>query len=439
MNKKTPPKSDPRRLVFQAVMAVFEKGVPLDDAIEHGFAKAGLDERDRAFVKNLAATLFRNLGGADHAIRRFLKKPLGAKAEWVKTWLRIGAVQILFLDVPAHAAVDTTVNAIARTKRPGAKAFKGLANAILRNIERHREGILKDLAEKPETNLPKWFRERWAKTFGPEALRNLADALTNPPPLDVAIKNPAEAKALADALKGAEIYPGVIRLKAHGLIPNLPGFKDGRWWAQDLAASLPPRLLGEVNGKTVLDLCAAPGGKTLFLASRGAKVTAVDSSEPRLKRLRENLQRTKLAAEVVCADILEFEPGKTFDAILLDAPCSATGTLRRHPDVPWQRNKAVIERLAGLQQKMLAKAIILLKPGGILVYCVCSLEPEEGPAVIKDFLENNPGLKRAAVTAEDVEGHRDWITPDGDLRTLPFHLKDQGGLDGFFAARLIKV
>jgi len=429
-------KSDPRQAVFRILEGVLEKNLPLDDCLEKEFTKAaGWSAQDRAFAKNLATTLFRTLALVDKEISGFLKRPLPPKALWVRHWLRIGAVQILFFEVPDHAAVNTTVEAVSRAKKPGAKVYKGLVNGILRNIIRTKDAALKRFQEAPEAILPRWLRQRWEEFYGVPTVRAISQVLASQPPLDLTLKDPAQTFGL----EGTEIFEGVIRLSPKGLITDLPGFKEGGWWAQDIAAGLPPRLLGDVKGKAVLDLCAAPGGKTLFLAASGAKVTAVDASAERLKRLAENLQRTGLAAKVICADVLAFRPGEKFDCILLDAPCSATGTLRRHPDVPYHRGKTEIERLAGLQVRLLSHAAGLLKPGGVLVYCVCSLEKEEGEDVITRFLSNNPTLKRDPLKARELAGHSEWITKDGDLRTLPSHLAERGGMDGFFAARLIKA
>jgi len=433
---KTP---NPRLITFHVVEAVLDKNQPLDEALETAFSgNPDMEVRDKALVKNLVTTLFRHLGAIDSAMGKMLKNPLPARASWVRHWMRIGAAQILFLNVPDHAAVSTTVNEISGAKRSGAKVFKNLANAILRNFVRGREEILDGIKNNPEKNLPPWLRIHWEKSFGAEGLKEIAGVIATQPPLDVVLKDPKDAAGLQTSLEAEEIYKGVLRLQPKGLINALPGFKEGKWWAQDLAASLPARLFGDVAGKNVLDLCAAPGGKTLYLASRGAKVIAVDKSRPRLERLKENLSRTGLEATIVCSDVFNFKAEKGFGAILLDAPCSATGTLRRHPDVAFQRNLKTIARLAELQTKMLNYSFSLLRPGGVLVYCVCSLETAEGEEVIKAFLKANPSSRRQPISASELENHQEWITPEGDLRTLPSHMAEAGGMDGFFAARLVK-
>jgi 16S rRNA (cytosine967-C5)-methyltransferase len=235
---------------------------------------------------------------------------------------------------------------------------------------------------------------------------------------------------------------GSVRMIAHGAVTALPGFAEGAWWVQDAAAALPAKLLGDVRGRRVADLCAAPGGKTAQLAAAGAIVTAVDRAPGRLNRLQDNLTRLSLKAELVCADAAEWTEEQQFDAVLLDAPCSSTGTIRRHPDVPWLKSSADITQLAGLQRRLIGRAVALAKPGGTLVYCTCSLEPEENQSIVADLLGREPGMRRAAITAADVFGRDEFITADGDLRTLPCQLPDGdsrlSGLDGFYAARLVK-
>jgi len=246
----------------------------------------------------------------------------------------------------------------------------------------------------------------------------------------------------ASTLGGRVLSTGSVRAQVRGPISQLPGYADGIWWVQDAAAALPAKLLGDVRGLAAADLCAAPGGKTAQLAAAGARVVAVDRSPARLERLRQNLSRLHLSAETVAADVTQWQAGP-FDAVLLDAPCSATGTIRRHPDIPWLKHESDIAALAGLQRRLIAQAAELTKPGGVLVYCTCSLEPEEGIEVVRDLLDRNPNLHRQPISAADVYGHAEWLTPDGDLRTLPGHLPDadsrMAGLDGFYAARLRRI
>jgi 16S rRNA (cytosine967-C5)-methyltransferase len=249
----------------------------------------------------------------------------------------------------------------------------------------------------------------------------------------------------AERLNAKVLSTGSLRLVEAGVVPDLPGYAEEAWWVQDAAAALPARLLGPVQGQSVADLCAAPGGKTAQLATQGAHVTVVDGSKNRLQRLGENMQRLGLSAQVtvVAADIETFEPGTMFDAVLLDAPCSATGTIRRHPDILHLKTPDDIVRLAALQSRLLAKAAGLVKPGGLLVYCTCSLEPEEGPNQITQFLAENANFERVAIAPDDIGGDASWVTAHGDLRTLPFHaagsFPEAQGLDGFFAARLRRL
>jgi 16S rRNA (cytosine967-C5)-methyltransferase len=287
---------------------------------------------------------------------------------------------------------------------------------------------------------PKWLLARWSKHYGADTARAIAQADGHEPALDLTVKSGAET--WAERLRGRVLPTGTVRTLAQGAISLLPGFREGAWWVQDAAASLPARLFGDVRGKAVADLCAAPGGKTAQLAFAGARVTAIDRSPARLGRLRENLTRLELHADIVAADALEWQSGP-FDAVLLDAPCSATGTIRRHPDIPWLKSEADIAALTSLQQRLLDRAVDLLKPGGTLVYCVCSLEPEESEAQIAALLARDPRVARAPDAAQEVAGHAEFLNPDGDLRTLPPQLPDPdprwGGLDGFYAARLTRT
>ncbi|MBI3702907.1 MAG: RsmB/NOP family class I SAM-dependent RNA methyltransferase [Rhizobiales bacterium] len=311
-----------------------------------------------------------------------------------------------------------------------------MVNAVLRRVAQSRD---KPLPARATRDTPEWLVKRWTMTYGADIARAIAEANGHEPALDLTVKQDAEI--WAEHLRGRVLPTGSVRTIAHGAISLLPGFAEGAWWVQDAAAALPARLFGDVRGQSVADLCAAPGGKTAQLACAGAQVTAVDRSANRLARLRENLIRLKLQAETVTADALEWQGGP-FDAVLLDAPCSSTGTIRRHPDVPWLKREADLPVLTSLQQRLLDRAVDLLKPGATLVYCVCSLEPEEGIEQIVALLARNPNVARKPVTAVELAGHAEFISKDGDLRTLPLHLPDPdprwGGLDGFYAARLTR-
>jgi 16S rRNA (cytosine967-C5)-methyltransferase len=291
----------------------------------------------------------------------------------------------------------------------------------------------------PVLDTPDWLLARWIKTYGPETAHAIAAANGHEPALDVTVKSDPEI--WAEKLNGRVLPTGSVRTLAHGAVIALPGFAEGAWWVQDAAAALPARLIGDIRGRRVADLCAAPGGKTTQLAAAGALVSAVDRAPARLRRVSENLVRLSLTAELICADVAEWR-AEPFDAVLLDAPCSATGTIRRHPDLPWLKQAADIEALAALQRRMLARAAALTKPGGTLIYCTCSLEPEENQNIVAELLAHEPALRRAPVAASEVSGRAELLTVDGDLRTLPCHFPEadsQGsGIDGFYAARLVK-
>lgn len=419
---------NPRRAATELLVAI-EGGQPLDDALTRTRAYAELEGRDRAFARALATATLRRLGAIDAVLARFLQRPLPETAAHARNLLRLGAAQLLVLQTPPHAAVGETVETANAMRE--ARGFAKLMNAVLRRVSREGPSILEQLP--PGADLPAWLYTRWRAAYGDDAPR-IAQALRDEAPLDLSVKS--DPVGWAQRLVAARTPTGSIRLTSHAAVDTLPGFTDGDWWVQDAAAALPALIIGDMSGKRVLDLCAAPGGKTLQLAAMGAHVTAVDKSAQRLERLRENLARTKLQAEVICADALEFR-AEPFDAILLDAPCTSTGTLRRHPDVAWLRRPGDVRALADLQTRLIDAAVRLLKPDGRLVYAVCSLEPEEGPGVIAKALGR--GWKRVPIDAEEFAGAASFITPEGDLRTKPSDWADIGGLDGFFASRLVRT
>lgn len=432
-----------RRFAADILDGVLRRRIALDEQLSGKAAHPGLAtlaDRDRALMRRLTATVLRRLGTLRHLLAGFLEKGFPADAPRAETILLIGAAQILWLEVPDHAAVDLSVR-LAQADRRAAR-YAGLVNAVLRRVAQSRTTVL---AEQAARDTPEWLLARWTKTYGADIARAIAEANGHEPALDLTVKQ--DAAGWAEHLRGRVLPTGTVRTIAHGAISLLPGFSEGAWWVQDAAASLPARLLGDVRGLEVADLCAAPGGKTAQLAFAGARVTAVDRSGVRLARLRENLTRLSLQAETVTADVLEWKPGSSnggpFDAALLDAPCSSTGTIRRHPDVPWLKTEADLAALTSLQQRLLDRAVDLLKPGASLVYCVCSLEPEEGVNQIAALLARNQSVARRPMTAEELFGHAEFVTADGDLRTLPLQLPDPdprwGGLDGFYAARLTKA
>jgi 16S rRNA (cytosine967-C5)-methyltransferase len=429
-----------RALAADILENVLRRRRPLDDELNSGAtqaALAGLEERDRALTRALAATTLRRLGSLRHLVGLFVERGLPAKAPRVETALLLGAAQILFLDVPDHASVDLSVQ-LARADKQAAH-FTGLVNAVLRRVA--REGTERLAAFDTATlDTPEWLMARWIAAYGEATARAIAAANGHEPALDVTVKGDPEHWA---AQLGGRVVPtGSVRAIVHGAVTALPGFAEGAWWVQDAAAALPARLLGNVAGLRIADLCAAPGGKAAQLASAGARVTAVERAPARLERLRENLDRLALAAELICADVEQWEAAP-FDAVLLDSPCSSTGTIRRHPDVPWLKSAADIGKLSAFQRRLIDRAVALTKPGGTLVYCTCSLEPEEGENLVAELLAREPGMRRAPIAAAEVSGCGEFISADGDLRTLPCHLPDTdsrlGGLDGFYAARLVKL
>jgi 16S rRNA (cytosine967-C5)-methyltransferase len=432
-----------RRVAADIVEGVLNRHRALDEMLEGSDARAAtatlaaLADRDRGLTRAIVAVVLRRLGTLRYLLGSFLEEGLPAQAPRVETALLIGAAQILFLEVPDHAAVDLAVR-LAREDRM-AKHFAGLINAVLRRIA--REGKERIAAfDAPVLDTPPWLMQRWIKTYGEATAHAIAAANGREPALDLTVKSDAEAWAAK--LDGRVLPTGSVRTIVHGAVTALPGFDEGAWWVQDAAASIPARLLGNVAGLRVADLCAAPGGKTAQLIVAGAKVTAVDRAPGRLKRLQENLTRLSLEAELVCADVAAWTPEQHFDAVLLDAPCTSTGTIRRHPDVPWLKRSADIASLAAAQRRLLDHAITLIKPGGILVYCTCSLEPEEGADIVADLLAREPSVRRVPIAAAEVFGEADFINANGDLRTLPYYFTAAdsrfAGGDGFYAARLEK-
>jgi 16S rRNA (cytosine967-C5)-methyltransferase len=432
-NKEEAPGLTARRFAAEALLAILHGRRALEDVFEHGETGKqfyALDERDRALARMIVATALRRAGSLQAVLEHFLKEGWPEDVR-VHAILLSAAAQILLLEVANHATVDLSVELANEIRN---KRFSGLVNAVLRKTVAEGRAILETLP--PEADTAEWMRTRWRNTYGEETLRAICLAHRMEPALDISTKS--DPSALAAALEGIVLSTGSVRVTGKGTITQLPGYDEGEWWVQDAAASIPAKLLGDIKGKRVADLCAAPGGKTLQLASAGACVTAVDRSASRLKRLSQNLARTKLNAEVITADAATWE-AEPFDAILLDAPCSATGTIRRHPDILWQKQPEDLAQVASLQARLLDNAIKLLRPGGTLVYSTCSLEPEEGEAQIEALLARNAALERVAIGDEEA-GDPKALTQRGELRTLPFHFPHSdprlSGCDGFFASRL---
>ncbi len=393
-----------------------------------------LEPRDRALVRSIATVAVRRLGAIRRVMAQLLDKGLPRNAghfEWI---MIAGLAQILFMDTPDHAAVDLAVrDAKADAKTAG---YSGLLNAVLRNAIRERETLLADL-DPLKVETPGWLAQRWRRSWGEEGAAAIAAAHLIEPTLDISVID--DAAGWAQRLGGKLLPTGSVRVEAHTPVPELDGYAEGRWWVQDAGASLPAKLLRFSPGARVLELCAAPGGKTAQLAAAGASVVALDRSAERLKLLSANLQRLGLHADVVVADAASWN-AEPFDAVLVDPPCSATGTIRRHPDVQWTKKPGDIDQLAALQSRILDRAAALTKPGGCLVYCTCSIEPEEGEQQIANLLRRNPDFRREKIEPGEAGLPAQFISADGDLRTLPSYWPDENprlaGVDGFFAARL---
>lgn len=429
-----------RRIAADILDGVLHKHRTLDDQLDGAGAHPALktlSDRDRALMRRLVATILRRLGTLGHLLSRLLDRGIPTDAPRAQSALLIGAAQILWMDVPDHAAVDLSVRLVQSDRR--AAKYAGLVNAVLRRCAREGKSLIEDVRNQA-IDLPPWLFARWSTHYGEATAKQMAAAIGHEPSLDLTVKS--DAAQWASRLHGETLPTGTVRTQLQGSVTMLPGFAEGQWWVQDAAAALPVRLFGNIEGKQIADLCAAPGGKTAQLVQSGAAVTALDRSPARVARLRDNLARLKLEAEAVVADAVEWKADHEFDGILVDAPCTSTGTIRRHPDVAWLRQETDMAPLVALQKRLLQKAVALLKPGGTLIYCTCSLEPEEGERAVAALLASESGLRRVPVEAGEVAGLSEIITADGDLRTLPCHLPHPdprlAGLDGFYAARLVK-
>lgn len=425
---KQPPAKHPRPTALQSaraqahalLCAILSEGLTLDEALAR--APIGGSDADQRFAMLLVRSTLQHLGQLDAVLAPYLDKPLPKKRLAVSNALRLGAAQLLLLDTPAHAAVNETVVLVKQGKDAG---LAGLVNAVLQKIVREKPAL-----PAPIENLPHWLRTRWEKTYGADAVAAMAQVASARAPLDV---------------HGAVSLDGATRLDSHiqrfmgehPSVEGLPGYDTGAFFVQDLAASYPVRLLGDVREQQALDICAAPGGKTMQLIQAGAFVTAIDRSPVRMKRVRENVKRMNMQANTIVADAFHWQPSRAYDAILLDAPCSATGTWRRHPEVVRNVTPAHLAELVALQRQLLVRTWQWLKPGGRMVYCVCSLEPEEGEEQVAWFMKQ---VRDAQLVAVDGTGEipATCITPEGFLRTRPDMLAEHGGMDGFFAVCWVK-
>ncbi|MDG1995200.1 MAG: RsmB/NOP family class I SAM-dependent RNA methyltransferase [Emcibacteraceae bacterium] len=422
-----------REASFFILKKIMDEGATIEGALSDFSAK--INEGERGFVRHLVATTMRRMGQIDKIIDHLTKTKLGNTQTAVRHILRLGVTQLLYMDVPAYAAVDGSVKLADKRVPKKLRYLKNTVNAVLRNVDRERDALLKRFGN-TRLNFPQWLLKSWDNRFGNAAVKEVLSECLKEAPLDIRLKPELDGDAWAEQLGGKLISPQTVRLEKAGKVFDLPGYDDGHWWIQDAAASIPETLLGANAGDRVLDLCAAPGGKAAQCAARGALVTAVDMSAKRLKRLRNNMERLDLDVDVVTSDALDFTSDKKFDFILLDAPCSSTGTIRRHPEMLHLRWPRHVKEMAVIQSKLLKHAAGLLNEGGTLIYSVCSLEKEEGPDQINTLLAENGSLKRKEILKEEIKGVEQAILETGDVQTLPHYIS--GGMDGFFISRITK-
>jgi 16S rRNA (cytosine967-C5)-methyltransferase len=427
-----------RMAAAKLLAAVIDKQAPLDgltDSQGGNPSYLALEERDRLLVRAILNAARRHRRTIEALIAARLERPLPAKAQTLSHLLHVGASQILFLDVPDSAAVDLAVShalADPRTAR-----FAGLVNGVLREIARRKERAL-PAALASNRDAPDWLIERLEDSYGEAETAAILEAHRHEPPIDFTVRtNPGE---WAERLGGIVLPTGSVRVaRLAAPVPSLPGFEEGAWWVQDAAASLPARLFGDVTGLRIADLCAAPGGKTAQLAIAGARVTAVEKSVSRARRLEANMKRLGVDVALEVSDLFDLDPAQAFDAVLLDAPCSSTGTIRRHPDVAWTKTPEDVAKLAELQFRMAAFAMRLVRPGGLMVFSNCSLDPLEGEMVARRLVAEVEGCEPAPLAPGEAPGIDPFITSEGHLRTTPAGLAmgdpKLSGMDGFFAAR----
>ncbi len=424
-----------RRAAADIIMRIVYDGADMDEALGASTFFDALEGPDRGFARAIASAALRAFGRIDDALETYLDRPLEKMDPAVLSLLRIGCAQLWVLNAPSYAAVDATVEA-ARQWKPASRGG-GLVNAILRRAGREPEAYL-DL---PFTRIwPDWLANRFTETLGNETAQNIAQMQLQEPRIDLTVKS--DADGWAKKLDAIALPTGSVRLPTGTSLTELEGYVEGEWWVQDVAATLPAQLFGDVSGKTIGDLCSAPGGKTMQLASKGATVTAIDLSEQRIERVRENLERTGLKATTHVVDARHWRPAEPFDAVLLDAPCSALGTLRRHPEGAWRRNDSGLDRYSNLQIKLVKAAHGMLKSGGTMVYCVCTPLPAEGIDVVKTAVESGEWISKP-ITPEEVPGYEHAIDEHGGLLSMPkFDIENPEDLissDIFYMARLEKV
>ena len=440
-----------RQAAHRLLSAIVDARTPMDALTDdqHGNPHyLALDARDRGLLRAILMTALRHRGEIDAIIAHLSERPLPPGAAPVRVILHVALAQILFLDVPVHSAADLAVEAAHRD--PRCRKYAGFVNALCRRADRERDTLLAVVAPAGR-RAPAWFSAMLEAAYGPARADAILQAHRRQAPIDITVRDSSAGNLarLAAALDAVVLATGSLRLTGHGEIAGLSGFADGSWWVQDAAAALPARLMGDIAGKRVADLCAAPGGKTAQLAAAGAHVTALEMSASRLSRLVANMERLDLSSRVtpVHGDLFTHAPTEPYHAVLLDAPCSSTGTVRRHPDVPWTKSPDAILKLADLQARMLGKVASLVAPGGVLVFSNCSLDPAEGEAVARAFAAAHGDFRIDPVRPDEVPGLEACIGMSGFLRTTPADLslkdavaagtwrEDMDGIDGFFAAR----
>ena len=426
-----------RKIALDMLEQIIDRKNALDIVLDRTAEFASLPPRDRGFTRMLLTTTLRRLGQIDDLLNFAQDKPESLRTPLIRNILRIGITQLFFMDVPDHAAVDTSVKLVEDADMPRQKDF---VNAILRKLTREGADRVKN-QDAARLNTPEWLMKYLVEDYGLKTAAEIMQAHMKEPPLDITVKDVADRPYWGNALQAAELSTGTLRRALRGNIRELEGFDQGKWWVQDAAAAIPATLFGDIKDKHVIDTCAAPGGKTLQLASMGATVTAIDRSARRLQRLNENLERMQLQDKVTVdvADATEWRPKEPPQYILIDAPCSATGTIRRHPDTPYLKSPKDVESLMGVQERLLHHAADILAPNGTLIYCTCSLQKSEGEHQIDRFLQKRLDFIRSPIKPDEIGKYNELINTNGDLRILPSHLAGQGGIDGFFIARITRT
>jgi 16S rRNA (cytosine967-C5)-methyltransferase len=419
-----------RSVSFGILNDIFFQRKTMDEAFARAEGFEELEARDRGLVRLLVSTVLKRARQMDGALEKFLHEPISSlKPQQVINIFRLGIAQLLFLKTPPHAAVNTMVEL---AEAEGMMHQKSFVNAVLRRVA--QEGIPPmDDRDAGRTNTPEWLWQAWMEDYGVETALDIVAANLSESPVDFTVKeNPEE---WAEKLEATALPTGALRRESAGFVPGLPGFDEGAWWVQNAAAALPVQLLGDLTGKTVVDLCAAPGGKTAQLVAAGAKVIAVDRSAGRIERLKENMLRLGMTVEMVVADGAAWQPSEKVDVVLLDAPCTATGTIRHQPDVLWLKDIRDQEKLAALQRRLMVNALEMLKPGGELIYCTCSLQKAEGEDQTDWFLAQNLPVVLKKIEMKNIS---EMITERGEIRALPSHWRDFNGIDGFYVARFAR-